>query len=247
MKDYKVLALDETGKASFNHPSKNFVLSGLILPEKFHTKLDNQIRKLKKKYFDDEDNVLHCRDMIRKKGPFASLNESVAKEVNFWAEIIGIINNEKLSIAFVIADKNKAKKLGWDDIAILKRTYNKMLEEFTKKHLINNKGKVLVESDQYQDKYLIGAHNRLQSLGVPSEGITGSDYRNKVTSLSLVNKLNFDVEIQIADSLAVMADLVYAIKINSIKKPTKVQSMMIRLVDRKMKDKKNPGIFEILA
>jgi len=28
MKDYKVLALDETGKASFNHPSKNFVLSG---------------------------------------------------------------------------------------------------------------------------------------------------------------------------------------------------------------------------
>ena len=61
------------------------------------------------------------------------------------------------------------------------------------------------------------------------------------------NKLNFDVEIQIADSLAVMADLVYAIKINSIKKPTKVQSMMIRLVDRKMKDKKNPGIFEILA
>ncbi len=75
--------------------------------------------------------------------------------------MIGIINNEKLSIAFVIADKNKAKKLGWDDIAILKRAYNKMLEEFVKKHLINNKGKILVESDPYQDKYLIGAHNRL--------------------------------------------------------------------------------------
>ena len=34
MKDYKVLALDETGKASFGHLSKNFVLSGFILPEK---------------------------------------------------------------------------------------------------------------------------------------------------------------------------------------------------------------------
>ena len=122
-----------------------------------------------------------------------------------------------------------------------------MLEEFTKKHLINNKGKILAESDPYQDKYLIGAHNRLQSLGIPSEGITGSDYRNKVTSLSLVNKLNFDVEIQLADTLAIMADLVYSIKINTIKKPTKVQSMMIRLVNRKMKDKNNPGIFEILA
>ena len=35
MKDYKILALDETGKASFKHPSANFVLSGLILPETF--------------------------------------------------------------------------------------------------------------------------------------------------------------------------------------------------------------------
>ncbi len=247
MKDYKVLALDETGKASFNHPSKNFVLSGLILPEKFHTKLDNQIRKLKKKYFDNENIILHCRDIMRKKGPFVSLGESASKEISFWSEMIGIIGNEKLSIAFVITDKNKAKKLGWDDIAILKRTYNKMLEEFTKKHLINNKGKILVESDPYQDKYLIVAHNRLQSLGVPSEGITGFDYRNTITSLSLVNKLNFDVEIQLADSLAIMADLVYSMKINSIKKPTKVQLMMTRLVDRKMKDKNNPGIFEILA
>lgn len=122
-----------------------------------------------------------------------------------------------------------------------------MLEEFTKKHLVNNKGKILVESEPSQDKYLIEAHNRLQSFGVPSEGISGSDYRNKVTSLSLVNKLNLDVEIQIADSLAIMADLVYSIKINVIKKSTKVQSMMIRFINRKMRDKNNPGIFEILV
>jgi len=65
--------------------------------------------------------------------------------------------------------------------------------------------------------------------------------------LSLVNKLNFDVEIQLADNLASMADLVYTMKINSIKKPIKVQLMMSRLVNRKMKDKNNPGIFEILV
>ena len=247
MKDYKVLALDETGKASFNHPSQNFVLSGLILPEKFKPKMDKLIRKLKKKYFKDEEIVFHCRDMLRKKGPFVSLGKDSAKEISFWAEFINILNLETLSLAFVITEKNKAKKLGWNDSAILKRAYNKILEEFTKKHLVNCCGKIIVESDPYQDKYLIGAHNRLQSIGIPSVGITGSDYRKKITSLSLVNKLNLDVDIQTADVLAIMADVIYIMKIGGKKKPTKVQTMMKRLINRKMTDKNNPGIFEILV
>lgn len=247
MKDYKVLALDETGKASFNHPSKNFVLSGLIFSEKFKPKLDIAIRKLKKKYFDDEEIVFHCRDILRKKGPFANLREDSIKELKFWSEFIVIMSLKSLSLAFVITDKSRAKKIGWNDIAILRRSYDKMLEEFTKKHLDNNNGKIIVESDPYQDKYLIKAHSRLQSIGIPSKGITGSDYRNKITSLSLVNKLNLDVDIQMADSLAIMADMVYKMKMGVNKKPTKVQVMMKELINIKMIDKDNPGIFEILV
>jgi len=247
MRDYKVLALDETGKASFNHLSKNFVLSGLIIPEKFKPKLDRIIRKLKKKYFNDEEIVLHCRDIIRKKGSFAILRQDPAKEINFWSELIIPMNAKELSMAFVITDKDKAKKLGWNDVAILRKTYSKILEEFTKKHLGNNYGKIVVESGPYQDKFLIEAHNMLQSIGIPSEGITGSDYRNKITSLSLVNKQDLDVDIQMADILAVMADMVYMMKMGVNKKPTKVQAMMSRLINRKMADKDNPGIFEILV
>jgi len=73
MRDYKILALDETGKANFKHPSKNFVLSGFILPEKLKLKLNRSIRRLKKRYFDDEEIVFHCRDMLRKKGSFCLL------------------------------------------------------------------------------------------------------------------------------------------------------------------------------
>lgn len=247
IRDYKVLALDETGKANFKHQSKIFVLSGLILPEKFKPKLDIAIRKLKKKYFNDENLVFHCRDILRKKGPFANLRDDPGKEIRFWSEFIVLINSEVLSPAFVIVNKNKARKLGWNDSAILKRVYNKMLEEFTKRHLKNNRGKIVVESDPSQDKYLIEAHNRLQSMGIPSEGITGSDYRGKITSLSLVNKLNLDVDIQMADSLAVMADIVYTIKMGDNKKPTKVQNIMKRLINRKMSNKVNPGIFEVLV
>lgn len=247
MKDYKILALDETGKASLKHESRNFVLSGLIMPEKHKPRLIKSICKLKKKYFNDEEIVFHCRDMMRRKGLFSILHEDSTREIKFWSEFIVILNMSLLSPAFVIVDKIKAKKLGWNEIAILRRVYNKMLEEFVKKHLVNNSGKIIAESDPSQDKYLIEAHNRLQSMGIPSQGITSIDYRIRITSLSLVNKLNLDIDVQIADSLAIMADMVYKIKIGGLTKPTKIQSMMKRLIDRKMNNKSNPGIFEILV
>ncbi len=247
MKDYKILALDETGKASLKHKSKNFVLSGLIIPEKFKFKLNKSICELKKKYFNDGEIVFHCRDMLRKKGLFATLRDDSAKEIKFWSEFIVMLNTSSLSPAFVIVDKLKAKKLGWNEIAILRRVYSKMLEEFVKKHLSKNNGKIIAESDPSQDKYLIEAHNRLQSTGIPSEGIIGLDYSSKITALSLVNKSNLDIDVQIADSLAIMADMVYKIKMGEFRKPTKIQAMMKRLIDRKMNSKSNPGIFEVLV
>jgi len=48
-----------------------------------------------------------------------------------------------------------------------------------------------------------------------------------------VNKQDLDVDIQMADILAVMADMVYMMKMGVNKKPTKVQAMMSRLINRK--------------
>ena len=184
---------------------------------------------------------------MRKKGKFSILESEANKEIDFWSEMISVINNTKLSIAFIITDKVKAKLIGWNSIKILKESYVKILEQFAVKHLAGHKGKIILESAFDQDQYVIYAHNRLQNMGIPSERITGYEYRNKVTSLSIVTKLNNDTEVQLADSLAIMADLVYEMKIKKIKKPTKVQAMMIRLVERKMKDIENSGIFEILV
>ncbi|MDD2766449.1 MAG: hypothetical protein PHH40_01625 [Candidatus Moranbacteria bacterium] len=245
MKGYKILALDETGKASLSHHSKNFILSGIIIPESYKPRLKLLMCKLKNKYFGNEDLVFHCRDMLRKKGPFALLREDLEKEMRFWAEFTTILNSEKISLAFVITDKMKAKKLGWNEVAILRKAYNKMLEEFVKNHLDTDNGKIVVESDPSQDKYLIEAHARLQGVGIPSEGITGSNYREKITSLSLVNKLNLDDDIQIADSLAIMASIVYEMKIGGLRKTTKIEKMMVRLIERKMSG--DLGIFEVLV
>ncbi|EKE11837.1 MAG: hypothetical protein ACD_15C00016G0012 [uncultured bacterium] len=162
MNSYKILAIDETGKASLKHKSKNFILSGIIVPENFKPRLSKAMFKLKDKHFEDAELVFHCRDMIRKKGPFACLRENAKKEIQFWSEFIAILNSDKISLAFVIVDKAKAKKLGWNEIAILRKAYNKILEEFVKQHLGKKTcGKIIVESDPSQDKYLIEAHTRL--------------------------------------------------------------------------------------
>jgi len=246
--EYKILSLDETGKASYRHGSKNFILSGIIIPENFKPKLDSSIRGLKKKYLGDEETVLHSRDLLRKKGSFAAFRDNPEREIRFWVELISFLNNPKIEMAFVIADKSKTKKLGWNEIAILKRVYNKILDEFVGKHLSSDmKGKIIAESDPAQDKYLIQAHNKLQSIGIPSYGISPSEYRSKMTCLSLVNKQNFDVDVQIADTLATMADVVYLTKLGKKDKITTIQSMMKKLIERKMGNKENPATFEILA
>ncbi|OGM97310.1 MAG: hypothetical protein A2817_03565 [Candidatus Yanofskybacteria bacterium RIFCSPHIGHO2_01_FULL_39_8b] len=247
MQQYKLLSLDETGKASFNHPSKLFILSGVVIPEKYKQKLDNKIRRLKKKFFNDEEVVFHSRDMSRRKGQFAILQDP-KKELQFWSEFISIANNDEVSLLFVVVNKEKAKALCWLERTILKRAYRKILEEFAAKQLIKTNGKIIAESDPSQDIYLIEAHNLIQANGVSDGSISAGEYRQKITSLSLVNKSNFDVDIQMADSLALIAGIIYESKFlkNNTIKLNKIEKMKVRLIDRKINKKENPSSFTVL-
>ena len=107
---YKIIALDETGKASFNHLSPFFVLSGVVVSSDYLTRLDSGIRRLKKRYFGDEEIVFHCRDILRKKGKFSVLRDDKVDQ-QFWVDYISILNPSQISVAVVIADKSKAKTL----------------------------------------------------------------------------------------------------------------------------------------
>lgn len=248
MRSYKILALDESGKASYNHSSELFVLSGVILPEKFKDILDRKMRKLKRKYFNNEDIVFHSRDMLRKKGPFSALRDK-KKEISFWSEFISILNSPQISMLFVIVDKKKARKCGWQPETILKRAYMRILGDFSNNHLLgrNCGGKIVSESDPSQDFYLIHAHNHIQGVGTGGKrGISPKEYREKITSLSLVKKLNQDIDVQIADTLAIIAGVKYGYKKNK-NKIDKVTQMKLRLIERKLRDKSNPSVFSMLV
>ncbi len=247
MNKYKLLSLDESGKASYNHPSKVFVLSGVVIPESLKAKIDIQTRKLKKKYFRDEDIVFHSRDMYRKKGPF-SLLQNTKIETGFWSEFVSLINNPDINLFFVITNKINAQKANWQSKTILNRSYLKVLEQFSKQLKIEGlRGRIITESEATQNLYLIQAHSRVQSMGTEDGTVIAAENRHIITSLSLVNKSNQDIDIQIADALAAIAGMKY--RIDVLKEKTsmnKMEQMKKRLIDRKLADKRNLSLFEVL-
>ena len=220
--NYKILSIDESGKASFNHPSNLFTLSAVLIPESFKPKLDLKIRKLKRKFFKNEDIVFHSRDMSRKKGQFSLLRDP-KNETLFWSEFISILNNDEISLIFVIKNKLKAKKLGWQPKTILKRSYSRLAELFlTNLTKDQSRGKIIAESDPSQDLFLMEAHASLQSLN--------QNYRNSVTSISFVKKTNLDPDVQIADALAPIAGMIFSgvVGKSRIEKITEKPAMAIR-------------------
>ncbi len=238
MSQYKLISIDESGKASYEHPSNLFIVSSVVIPESIKQKIDRQIRRLKKKYFNDEDIIFHSRDMSRKKGLFKVLDDQKI-ERSFYGEFVSILNNPQVNLSFIITDKVEAKKRGWQPQTILKRSYLLLLQNFALYlKFSKSKGKIIAESDPSQDFYLIQAHNSIQSTGVQKNKISAYDYRHLVTSLSLVNKDNLDADVQIADALAHVAGLKFEVDILKRKKSLdKVNVLKIRLIDRKIKNK----------
>lgn len=244
---YKLLSLDESGKASYAHKSELFILSGIVTLERFKPKLDKLARKLKKKYFKDEEIIFHSRDMHRRKGPFTILQDPEVEEA-FWTEYIAIIDNPEISIMFVIVNKGKAKHKGWNQKAILKKAYLKILEEFANKQLkLGINGKIIVESDPSQDFYLIEAHNRIQGMGTSDGTMSASEYRQKITSLSLVNKANLDIDIQIADTVVPIAGMIYRHSVfKRQKQRSQLEQIKEKFIERKLSNTGNPSVFELL-
>jgi len=233
-KNYKILPIDESGKASYKHQSKLFILSAVLIAENYQSKLDSQIRKLKKKFLKNENVVFHSRDMSRKKGPFSIFKDKKI-ETKFWSELVSILNLPEIAFIFIIANKQKAKKLGWQPKTILEKSFFRLLELFliqlTKDGSL---GRIIAESDTNQDKFLINAHVKHQNQNL--------SYRKNVTSLSLVTKANQDSSIQIADALGTIAGM----QSGQTKPKNRIEQIKIRLIERKLHDPINPSYLESL-
>jgi len=247
MSSYKLLSIDESGKAAYTHPSKIFILSGVVISEKLKSKVDIKMRKIKKKYFGDEEIVFHGRDLARHGGNFTAL-KNIQTEISFWTEFVNIVNHPDISLYFVVTNKEKAEKAGWQPHTILRRSYLRILSEFARN--IKKEGfcgKIVNESDAEEDALLIYAHNRLQSQGTGDGSVSAIEYKKMITCLSLVNKSNLDIDVQIADAVAFVGRLKYGIDILKQKKVlSRADKIKYRLIGRKTDGMEKSGLFEVL-
>ena len=173
--------------------------------------------------------------MFRKKGQYSILRD-LKIETLFWSEFISILNSDEISLIFVITDKYKARKQGWQPKTILKRSYFRLAELFlTNLTKDQSKGKIIAESDPSQDLFLMEAHAGLQSLN--------QNYRNSVTSISFVQKTNLDPDVQIADALAPIAGMIFS----GITAKSRIEKIKVKLIERKLLDKQNPSHLESLV
>lgn len=231
----KIISIDESGKASYSHLSKEFALVGIVIDEKYKTKLNNSLNKLKKKFFNDENIILHYNEIIRKSGIFSCLRDDNIEE-KFWCEILSILNNPKIDYFFTLVDKEKAKKQSWLEKTVVQKSYSQLIKMFVCSFDKNDKGKIVTESDTFQDVFLAKAHNIFQSTGIAECKLSGKNYSEKVTSLSFVNKNNLDPEVQLADLLGASIRIKYRLDYRKSKeKVNSIEKKKIKLINRKMK------------
>lgn len=238
--DYKILSIDETGKAHYNHPSQMFVISGCVVKEKHKSELRLNADKIIYKYWGDKNIIFHSADMFGRRGDFSIFKDETV-ENNFWKDFIKmIIGKNYLSFYVVTVDKIKAKRSNWLVKTIVEKSYSLMLSEFAK-NLIKSgsQGRVQSESSTDQDVSLITAHSKLQRNGTGK--IKGSEYFKLITCLSLVTKGNHDIETQLSDIMATVGKI--SGNLNSLRI---AERLIYDEFLQKMKDKNNPSILKKL-
>ncbi len=231
---YKILSLDETGKAHYNHSSKHFILSGYTVKEEHEKTVEEMVSKIVFKYFGTRKIVLHASDMFSHKRDFLKLREEKT-EKSFWKDIAKhVLRKSYVLFSIIVVDKEKAKRKNWLTKTILTRSYKKILENFASNlKKTNYLGKIISESSTDQDQLLVQAHSILQCSGVRGV-VTGKEYFQKITSLALVTKKNHSVGTQLADIMATAGRIESLLRVEKmikkeVKDPVKLEKELSKI------------------
>lgn len=200
------LYLDESGTpglGNYNSKFPYFVLSGFVVNEEQSRKLKIKADQVKFKYWGRTNIVFHSREIGRRENDFSVLKDPVVEQ-NFHKDLSQLfVNNGGKSIVAII-NKDKAKKLGWKEGDVYKKTSSAMLEFFIEYlNAKGNSGQIIIESAGTQKDILFyKEYIYFLANGMPNLSLTHQKMKHIITSISFVSKNNQDIEAQMADLLA---------------------------------------------
>ncbi len=229
------LFVDELGVANpIAKQSEVYILSGCSVDDNERQNIKMWADHIKFKYWGRTDVVFHSKEIGRKENNFGIFKE---KEIfnKFIDDLEKFLECSKFKVFFVIVDKEKARKLGWNQDKIFKETSDKMIRNFLLAMLSNDsKGKIVVESaGAEKDFYFHKALGFYLGAGIPKLKVDYKKIQETITSISFVTKNNHDIEEQIADLFAYAAKCKFFIKNKKSFKKGKYEDMIISLLDKK--------------
>ena len=189
--------IDESGTASPTNykDSPVFTLSAFVTNERGRERLNDNLGRLKQKYFGRRSYYLHAKDV---RWWLQQRNKSLT---DFSKELTTVMNSIYFFLLFSCVDKEKAFRKGWGKEAIYKKSYTVLVSNMLKFFVARNiKGNIVAEASNIeQDMYLYNSFFHFIANGIDRLSITPDIAKNHLTSLSFVTKLNNDVEEQMAD------------------------------------------------
>lgn len=215
------LYIDESGKntlTDIQSYAPHFCVAGIqvhVNHDGFITKRADQI---KYKYWGNTKITFRANDIRRLTGDFTIFKNKPDLFTNFCDDLKEYIRCSNFQLIWVGINKcdyinnnppiAHALRGGWKKqiTAHEKGLTQKIFEELWKIYicyLISKKssyGNIIIEAaDKIQDIDILTTYNHILSAGIPSMGLSDTDVREKLTSISFVTKKNLDAETQIAD------------------------------------------------
>lgn len=210
-RDEYVLFIDETGTANPKDTvSPYYILLGCVVKEGERLKLKGVAHNIKYKHWNDVDVVLHSAEIGRKQNHFSIFkNKKVFDE--FLDDLEHYLFKRDFLLQYVLIDKDEARKKNWNDVKIYKETSDELIRNFILFLMSRNaKGKIVVESASAEkDIYFMKSLSQYLSSGIPTAGVSHTQVKDTLTSISFVTKNNFDTEEQLADLFAYAAKCHY--------------------------------------
>lgn len=189
--------IDESGSANPNSyiQSPYFSLAGVMINDLHRDKLKTEMNNLKLKYFGRKSYVLHSSELryhLKKR------NKSLK---DFAADLEKVLSGCYFSLLYVIVDKEKAYRRGYDATKIYDQTYMVLLANMLKFLVAKQmRGQIFAEaSNASQDIHLYNAFFHLIRRGIDKLHINHEQAREHLTCLSFVTKPNNDPEEQLSD------------------------------------------------
>jgi hypothetical protein len=242
--NYK-LFIDELGVANPKDVrSPLYIISACSVNEKVRSEMKIKANQIKFKYWGKTDIVFHSREIGRKMGDFEILKDKkIFKE--FILDFYKFILNSDFKMFFVILDKDRARKLGWNDIKIYKETSNSIIKNFLLAMISqDSKANIIIESSTSEkDFYFHKANSFFLAGGISDLNVGCKKVQDTITSIAFVTKNNLDIEEQMADIFAYAAKCKYFLQKKRKIKVGNYEEIILELLKKKTyKRSKNAGV-----